>query len=106
MSDGPASESLTGSPQECISDKIEEYRGTSLIRNHTLSGPSTRTMPRARWWSLGWGAFSYERGTAVVPPRVWQAHLWNAPGIQGNLTHQKPRGPPPDRHRALGIVLR
>ena len=27
------------------------YRGTSLIRNHTLLGPYGRTIPRVIWWS-------------------------------------------------------
>jgi len=26
------------------------YRGTSLIRNRTLLGPYSRTMPMALWW--------------------------------------------------------
>jgi len=29
------------------------YTGTSLIRNIAPQGPYSRTMPRARWWSLG-----------------------------------------------------
>ena len=31
------------------------YRGTSLTRNSLPSGPYSRTMPRAPWWSQGWG---------------------------------------------------
>ena len=33
------------------------YRGTSLIRSNPLLGPYRRTIPRALWWSLGWGLF-------------------------------------------------
>ena len=42
MSDRPASKKADCPPlQECIFDKIEEYRGTctSLLRNHTPPGP-------------------------------------------------------------------
>ena len=41
------------------------YRGTSLIRNIPLLGPSSRTIPRVLGWSWGGGAISYERGTPV-----------------------------------------
>ena len=29
--------------------KVDQYRGTSLIRNSPLLGPYSRTMPRALW---------------------------------------------------------
>ena len=30
---------------------LNEYRGTSLLRNTPLLGPYSRTMPRVIWWS-------------------------------------------------------
>ena len=47
------------------------YRGTSLIRNIPLSGPYSRTMPRALWWPHGRGLFllsevSLYRGTSHI----------------------------------------
>ena len=41
------------------------YRGVSLIRNHTLPGPYSGTMPLALWWPHGGGVVSYERGAPV-----------------------------------------
>ena len=32
-------------------ERLEFYRGTSLIRNSAPLGPYSRTMPRALWWS-------------------------------------------------------
>ena len=46
------------------------YRGTLLIRKRAPSGPYSRSMSRARWWSLGGGAASCERGTPVALFRV------------------------------------
>ena len=34
-----------------------KYRGTSLIRNTSLLGPYSRTIPRLSWWSWGGGLF-------------------------------------------------
>ena len=34
-----------------------EYKGTSLIRNTSLLGPYSRTIPRIIWWSWGGGCF-------------------------------------------------
>ena len=33
------------------------YRGTSLTRNRAPLRPYSMTMPRALWWSWGWGGF-------------------------------------------------
>ena len=50
---------------ESIAQPIQG-RGTSLIRNHRILGPYSRTMPRALWGSVGrGGAFSHERGIPV-----------------------------------------
>ena len=34
-----------------LSLHLHGYRGTSLIRNSADSGPCSRAMPRALWWS-------------------------------------------------------
>jgi len=38
-------------------DAINQYRGTSLIRNNPLLGPYSRTMSMAMWWPYGGGVF-------------------------------------------------
>ena len=36
---------------------IREYRGTWLIRNRLLPGPTSRCVPKTIWWPWGWRAF-------------------------------------------------
>ena len=48
-----------------LGGRFIDYRGTSLTRKCNPLGPYRRALPRALWWSLGGGAFSYERGHPV-----------------------------------------
>ena len=65
----------TNSGMPCSTSSLHStrrpYTGTSLIRNRNLLGPYSRTLLMVLWGE----AFSYERGTPVLPdasaPVIW-----------------------------------
>ena len=72
------------------------YRGTSLIRNHTIPGPSSRPMHRALWCSLGGRQFLMSE-VPVYRGRCRQNK--RASERQGYPIHGPYRGTAPIRNR-------